>query len=672
LFDQLSLVGQLCYIIVFKVVVEIIMIRLRNINYSIGERKLLKNINLIINPGQKSALLGMNGSGKTTLLKILTGETEADSGDILKPNNFKIGYLPQEVKRSGSGVVLEEVKAGRPDILHVEKKIEMIHRAFNGRDDLIEEKNIKKLGDFETEFVSMDGYGLERKAKKILFGLGFTEKSIEKKISELSGGWQMRVYLAKLLILEPDLLLLDEPTNHLDIRAIEWFEKFLVNFKGSLLVVTHDRFFIDRVTENIFELRNEKVNFYNGGFKFFIEKKRADEELSVKKMKEVLKKKEHLERFINRFRYKATKARQVKSREKEYEKLEDVELISSPEFLKFDIKINKSSYRDVIETQGIYFKYDYDWVLKNIDLKIVKGERIALIGENGSGKSTLAKLISGEIEHQKGKIIIGENTDIGFYAQHQSDVLDPEMTVFESVATYVPETDMTIIRKVLGLFGFSGDDVKKKVGILSGGEKSRVSLSRILMIPNNFLIMDEPTNHLDAISRDALESALKNYEGTLLLISHDRYFLNKIVTRVIELKSGSLTDYVGNYSDFLKKRESEATDRKYSGTKENNVSYSSKKYERRLRALSRQEISRERELLQKKIKELESKINDLELEKNDLDKELLDQSTYNNSEIISKIQKRYSFVTRNLESLFSDWESNQNKIDELLSTVKNR
>ncbi|MEN8221838.1 MAG: ABC-F family ATP-binding cassette domain-containing protein [Acidobacteriota bacterium] len=645
------------------------MLRLRGINYSIGDRDLLKNIDLIINPGQRSALLGVNGSGKTTLLKIISEELEQESGNISKPNEYKIGYLAQELTGAVSGKILESVKSGREDILALESRLDQLRESLDSSDENRNAIKIKQLETVEAEFESMNGYDLERMSKKVLFGLGFSESDLAGNVSELSGGWQMRVNLAKLLISEPDLLLLDEPTNHLDIKAIEWLEKFLSNFKGSVLVVTHDRFFIDRVTSNIFELREKNLVFYNGGYDFFIRKKESDEELQIKRMKELVKKKEHLERFINRFRYKATKARQVKSREKEYEKLEDIELISAPDFLKFDIRISSSSYLDVMSAEKLSFRYSDEWVLKGLNLNITKGERIALIGENGSGKTTLAKLISGELSPVEGSLDLGERTDIGFYAQHQAEVLDPGQTVFESVSSEVPETNQTVIRSVLGLFGFSGDDIYKRIGILSGGEKSRVSLSRILMTPHNFLIMDEPTNHLDSISRDALESALRNYEGTLLLVSHDRYFLDKIVTRVIELREGRLINYDGNYSNYLSSKEEPVIQRNGKDVSTGSLSGVSRKVERKLRALSRQEVSRERKVLTNKIDKLESEINKFEKEKDELDRLLSDHSTYDDSELISSLQKKYSGVRNSLEMLYRDWEQTQNRIEKLLSGI---
>ena len=645
------------------------MLRLRGINYSIGDRDLLRNIDLIINPGQRSALLGVNGTGKTTLLKIINGELEQESGSISKPNEYRIGYLAQELTGAVKGRILESVKSGRADILALEFRLIQLRESLDSSDENKNSIKIKQLETAEAEFESMNGYDLERKSKKVLFGLGFSESDLSRDVAELSGGWQMRVKLAKLLISDPDLLLLDEPTNHLDIKAIEWLEKFLSNFKGSVLVVTHDRFFIDRVTRNIFELSEKSLSFYNGGYDFFVRKKEADEELQIKKMKEMVKKRDHLERFINRFRYKATKARQVKSREKEYEKLEDIELISAPEFLKFDIRVSSSSYLDVMSADNLSFRYSDDWVLKGLNLNVTKGERIALIGENGSGKTTLAKLISGELSPIEGLLDLGERTDIGFYAQHQADVLDPDQTIFESVSSEVPETNQTVIRSVLGLFGFSGDDIYKRIGILSGGEKSRVSLSRILMTPHNFLIMDEPTNHLDSISRDALESALRNYEGTLLLVSHDRYFLDKIVTRVIELREGRLTNYDGNYSDYLSNKEELVINKNGEDVSQRYLAGVSRKEERKLRALSRQEISRERKELSTRIEKIESEINNLEKKKVELDKLLSDHSTYDDSELISKLQKRYSEVSKSLESLYYEWEITQNLIDELLSGI---
>lgn len=315
------------------------------------------------------------------------------------------------------------------------------------------------------------------------------------------------------------------------------------------------------------------------------------------------------------------------------------------------------------------FRYRDEWVLKELDLNITKGERIALIGENGSGKTTLAKLISGELSPVEGSLDLGERTDIGFYAQHQADVLNPEQTVFESVSSEVPETDQTVIRSILGLFGFSGDDIHKRIGILSGGEKSRVSISRILMTPHNFLIMDEPTNHLDSISRDALESALRNYEGTLLLVSHDRYFLDKIVTRVIELREGKLINYDGNYSYYLGNKEEQISQMNSDNLLTDNMSGVSRKEERKLRALSRQEISRERKELRTRIEKFESEINKFEKEKDELDRILSDHSTYNDSVLISDLQKKYSEVIKSLELLYFEWEKTQNMIEELLSGI---
>ena len=645
------------------------MLRLTGINYSIGDRDLLKKVDLIINPGQRSALLGVNGSGKTTLLKIINGEIEYESGTIMKPNEYRIGYLPQELTEKGSGLILDNVKSGREDILALERKLNKIRNSLNAAEPDPVNRRIRRLGDIEAEFEAADGYDLERKSKKILFGLGFGEQDLTRKVAELSGGWQMRVNLARLLISEPDLLLLDEPTNHLDIAAIEWLEKFLANFKGSVLVVTHDRFFIDRVTDSIYELNGKKLDHYSGGYDFYKKKKEADEVIQIKKIKELIKQKEHLERFINRFRYKATKARQVKSREKEYEKLPEVELVSAPEFLRFDISVSTGSFLEVMKARGVTFSYGGNRVLNGIDLNITKGERIALIGENGSGKTTLAKLISGELNPQEGEIIRGERTEIGFYAQHQADVLDPDVTVFDAVVSEVPEANQTVIRTVLGLFGFSGDDILKRIGILSGGEKSRVSLSRILMTPQNFLIMDEPTNHLDSISRDALESALNKYAGSLLLISHDRYFLDKIITRVIELKDGKLYNYDGNYSFYLSRKEELSNSQGKSNSDGTMISGSNRKEERKLRALSRQEISKERKLLSNAIKRLESEISELETEKEGLDERLSDHSTYDNSELVSSLQKRYAAVKGSLESYYREWETVQHRIEDLLSGI---
>lgn len=644
------------------------MVRIKDIHYSIGERELISGIDWIINPGQKSALLGINGSGKTTLLKIITGEIEQDSGEIFKPKNYSIGFLPQEIISFKDIKVIDEVRSGREDILKLEKELnelrEKVSKSGNKKNPEIE-----KLDTLEAKFGSINGYDLDRRVKKILYGLGFSEEDLEKMISELSGGWQMRVYLAKLLVKDPDILLLDEPTNHLDISAIEWLEKFLSGFRGSIIVVSHDRFFVNRVTENIFELDRGELSFFNGGFEFYKEQKKLAEERFIAEMKEVLRKREHLERFINRFRYKNTKAKQVKSRIKDLNKLEDVRLISTPDFLKFDINIGKLSYSNVLEISELSFRYEPSkWVFSGISFNISKGQKIALIGENGSGKSTLLKLISGLLTPVEGEIVHGERTETGYYAQHQSEALDLNSNIIDAVSGTAAESNITNIRKVLGLFGFSGDDVFKRIGVLSGGEKARVSLSRILLSPQNLLIMDEPTNHLDAISRDAMEEALKNYKGSLMLVSHDRYFLDRIVNRIIEIKDGKIYDFPGNYSSYLRNSDlrDESVSEEINGVL---VKKNKRKEERKLRAISRQEVSRERNRLRTVIESLEKQIHLLDMKKTEYEIKMADSGTYENSEIITSLQKEYSAVNRELEKVFPQWEEAQSKMELLIENL---
>ncbi|MEN8152743.1 MAG: ABC-F family ATP-binding cassette domain-containing protein [Acidobacteriota bacterium] len=645
------------------------MVQIKNIHYSIGERELITGINWIINPGQKSALLGINGSGKTTLLKIINGEIEQDSGKILKPNEYSIGYLPQEIINFKDIKVINEVRSGREDILKLEKELNELRDKLSGTGNK-KNSDLEKLDTLETRFNSIEGYDLDRKARKILYGLGFAETDIEKNTTELSGGWQMRVHLAKLLVKEPDLLLLDEPTNHLDIHSIEWLEKFLSGFRGSVIVVSHDRFFVNRVTENIFELERGKINFFNGGFEFYKEQKKLKEEKLIEEMKDVLKKREHLEKFINRFRYKNTKAKQVKSRIKDLNKLEVDRLVSTPDFLKFEIKIGKHSYANVLDVSKISFGYkSSELVFSDISFSISRGQKIALIGENGSGKTTLLKLISGILTPLEGDIFQGERTETGYYGQHQSETLDLNSNIIDVVSNSSEESNITNIRKVLGLFGFSGEDVFKNIGILSGGEKARVSLSRILLSPQNLLIMDEPTNHLDSISRDAMEEALKSYEGSLLLVSHDRYFLDRIVTRVMELKDGKIYDFQGNYSSYLKNKDLKG-DQYSDEVNIGSSAKSNKKDERKLRAISRQEISRERNRLRVIIEKLEKQISFLEEKRNEIEVKMADSDTYENSGTITVLQKEYASVKRELDHIFPQWEEAQLKIELLLKNIE--
>ncbi len=643
--------------------------QIKDLNYSIGERKLLDSVNWAVQPGQRVALIGPNGAGKTTLFRIVTGEIEAYSGIILKPKSFHIAYLPQEEIVVYGDTVLQTVLDGQEEISILEKKIIELHTALDSS-SVEKEKVLDQLGTAEHRFEALGGYRLETEAKTILSGLGFMEKDFTQHLSNLSGGWRMRAYLARLLIQKPDMLLLDEPTNHLDLPALEWLEQYLLLFSGSVVVVSHDRFFIDRLVRGIYELDRGQLVFYSGNYHNFEKQKRQREELLRKKWEELREEKKRQERFIERFRYKNTKASQVQSRIKHLEKMETIEIPPPRRQLDFSIAVETHSYKDVLKITDMFFRYTEEWVLEDLNFHVSRGEKVALVGVNGAGKTTLTKLITGQISPQKGRVDLGKRTQVGYYAQHRISDLNMESTVYDEVLNTAAEKHIPRIREVLGVFLMSGDDVTKKIKVLSGGEKARVSLAKILLSPVNFLIMDEPTNHLDMPSVEALESALYTYKGTLLMISHDRYFLDKLVHRVAEVKGKHLEEYTGNYSYYQEKRniESESqTQAKIAAPQQ--ISGRKTKDQKRAEAKARQAVSERRNRLQIEVDSLELKINNLEEKKIEMEQRLSKPETYKDSSSSVTLQKDYVSVKKELEKSFENWESFKLELEDLLDQL---
>jgi len=643
------------------------MLQIRNLNYSIGDRALLNGVNWLIRPAKRAALIGPNGAGKTTLLRILNGELQFESGEIIKPREYVIGYLPQEEIAVGQGTILQVALQGRNEIIELENRIFNIRQKLelnnSNHDDLL-----RQLGELEHRYESLDGYRLESSVKSILSGLGFAETDFQRPLSDFSGGWRMRVYLTRLLIKQPDLLLLDEPTNHLDLPSLEWLEQYLLGFPGSIVIVSHDRYFIDRLGDEIFELDRGRLEHYAGKYSFYEQKKQEKIEALQKKLEETRAERERQQRFINRFRYKATKATQVQSRVKQLEKLEEVELPPPPRKIYFNISVEQHSYKDVLTIRDMAFRYTDEWVLRDINLNLYRGDKVAMVGVNGAGKTTLTRLVVGQLSPQQGDIHTGKRTVIGYYAQHQVETLDLDATVIDEVTSTVATGLVPKVRDVLGIFQLSGDDVFKKIGVLSGGEKARVSLAKILLSPVNFLIMDEPTNHLDIASKEALEKALAHYDGTLILISHDRYFLDKLVTRVIELKEGHIREYEGNYTDYLARREL-LTETEQRENRDKTVSKRSKEA-KRFQAEARQAVSKTRNRLQIEIKILESRIEELEKRIPELESVMADPETYKNGERAAEIQKEYSSSKKELSLSMERWEAANTELNDLISGLK--
>jgi len=651
------------------------MLQIRNLHYSIGDRKLLDGIDWVIQPGKRSALIGPNGAGKTTLLRILMNEIEPADGTVTHPREYRIGCLPQEEIHLAGQTVLQTVLDGQEEIIRLEKHISRLHEALDAPDAAAHrDKLLEQLGQLEHRYDALEGYHLESHAKSILSGLGFSQTDFSRPLSEFSGGWRMRVYLALLLVRKPDLLLLDEPTNHLDIPSLEWLEQFLVNFKGSIIIVSHDRFFIDRLAQEIAELDRGQLVHYAGNYHFYEKEKEQRDALLLKKWKEQQVERERQERFINRFRYKNTKAAQVQSRIKQLEKMEIIDLPPPPQRIDFDLRVEVASYKDVLTIENMSFKYDVQWVLKDITLNLSRGDRVCLIGANGAGKTTLTRLISGQLAPGRGSLKLGERTAIGYYAQHQVDALTMEATVYEEVASTIADCHVPRIRDVLGVFQFRGEDVFKKIKVLSGGEKARVSLAKILLSPVNFLIMDEPTNHLDKISKEALEHALSKYNGTMLLISHDRYFLDKLVSRVVDLADGRITEYDGNYSYYLEKRgrsKMNVTAPTAAAQPHTAAPGSRKtKEQKRLEAEARQAVSKDLNRLKKEVATLEDRIAGLEAAKDRLEARMSRPETYDDSQLAVALQKEYAGVNKDLSVFTGKWETAQGELDRLAEDLK--
>ncbi len=610
------------------------------------------------------ALIGPNGAGKTTILRMIHGDLKPDQGEITKPKFTKIGYLPQEEVVIDKGSLLEVVLESQENIVTLERQIKSLQHDLEKNHD---PSFLEKLGRLEHEYQALGGYDLEHQAKKILSGLGFKDSDFDRPIKEFSGGWRMRSYLASLLLQNPDVLLMDEPTNHLDIPSLEWLEAYLQKFSGSVIIVSHDRFFIDRLVTEIYELDRGKLTHYSGNYHQYEKQKEERLELLKKQWKSQQDYLKQQQQFIDRFRYKATKAAQVQSRIKQVEKVDMITLPSERQTWSFTLKVDKPSYKDVLQMKSMSFKYDREWIFEDVSFNLYRGDHLALVGPNGIGKTTFTKLIHQDLVPQEGSVKVGTNVETGYYSQHQIDALDMEKTVWEEVESSTAISATQQIRDMLGIFQFSGDDVHKRISVLSGGEKARVSLTKILLSPANFLIMDEPTNHLDMISKEALEHALQSYSGTLLLISHDRYFLTKLVRRVIEIRNHRLRVYEGNYSDYLRKRQQEeALQVKSEKDTDQNTQGRKSREQKRIEAEQRNALNQKKRPAEKNVKQCEETIAELEDQQEALEKELADPKTYENSQHMMKLQTDYAENKSKLDSLYPKWEKAQAELESII------
>lgn len=536
------------------------MIQLSNAGKRFGHKLLFENFNWLITPRERAGIVGANGTGKSTLLKILGGMESLDYGDRHVAKGLTTGYLPQDgLKLSGRTVFAEcmSVFAGLRDM---ERELEQLSSRMGEIDPASAEYAAvaDRFSRLDSEFRTRDGYALEAQVGTVLNGLGFPKDDWHRLTEEFSGGWQMRIALAKLLLERPSLLLLDEPTNHLDLEARNWLEEYLKNYPNALILISHDRYFLDVTVDRIVEIWNKGAHFYSGNYeKYLVQKaeRKAQLEAAQRNQQERI---DQLESFINRFRSQATKAKQVQSRIKELEKIERIEIPPEEQTIHFSFPQPKGSGRVVAEFSGVDKSYGAKEVLRNVNFIIERGDRIALVGHNGAGKSTLIKLLSGTEPLTAGEYRLGHNVEIDYFAQDQYKQLNTDNTLLEDIGEAGKNKTNTELRSLLGCFLFSEDDVFKRIGVLSGGERNRYALAKMLLSPSNFLLLDEPTNHLDMRAKDVLLNALAEFSGTVVFVSHDRYFIDKLATRVFEIGGGNVEIYPGNYEDYLWRKSGQA------------------------------------------------------------------------------------------------------------------
>jgi ATP-binding cassette subfamily F protein 3 len=536
------------------------MIQLSNAGKRFGPKVLFQELDWLITPHDRVGLVGANGTGKTTLLKVLAGTESLDYGAITQQRGIQCGYLPQDgLSLSGRTVFAECLSVFEHVHQMQREQEELAHRMAEVDHSSAEYTQIaERFHRIQAEIQARDGYTIEAEVGTVLNGLGFSKDDWQRRTEEFSGGWQMRIALAKLLLQKPNLLLLDEPTNHLDLETRNWLEQYLVNYPHAYVLISHDRYFLDVTVKKTAEIWNKQVFFYSGNYEKYLAQKaerRAQLEAAYSNQKEKI---DQLQAFINRFRYQATKAKQVQSRIKELERMEKIEIPPEEKAIHFSFPQPRASGRMVAEAKDVAKSYGPKNVFSNVNFVIERGDRIALVGVNGAGKSTLIKLLAGSEQPTAGELRLGHNADVDYFAQDQYKALDPNARMLDDLFEAAPRSTQTELRNLLGCFLFSEDDVFKTIAVLSGGERNRYALARMLLHPSNFLLLDEPTNHLDLRAKDVLLDSLQKFTGTVVFVSHDRYFIDKLATRVFEIGEGRVEVFPGNYEDYLWRKEGKA------------------------------------------------------------------------------------------------------------------
>lgn len=664
------------------------MISINNLGVEFSARPLFTDISFVINKTDKIALVGKNGAGKSTLLKILAGLQSPTSGSVSQPNDITIGYLPQQMKLADSTTLIDETKKAFSDLLELRNEIDRINESLASRTDYesAEYARLIERLEFLNERIAIENAdSMEGEIEKALLGLGFAKEDFGRPTSEFSGGWRMRVELAKILLRRPDVLLLDEPTNHLDIESIQWLEQFMQTKAKAVVLVSHDRAFLDNVTQRTIEISCGKAYDYKVSYTAFTELRKERVEQQMRAYENQQKQIADITDFIERFRYKATKAVQVQSRIKQLEKIVPIEVDevdTSRLRLRFPPAFRSGDFPLILEDVGK--AYGDHQVFDHAEFAIRRGEKVAFVGKNGEGKSTLVKCIMGEIPYT-GKLKIGHNVKIGYFAQNQAQMLDENLTVFETIDNVATGDIRTKIRDILGAFMFGGEASDKKVKVLSGGEKTRLAMIKLLLEPVNFLILDEPTNHLDIKTKDILKDAIRDFDGTVIIVSHDRYFLDGLVEKVYEFGGGRVKENIGGIYDFLRKKNiskldelelskspsakdsaKQPADEIKKETSENaDTANSAKPAGRHLSYAEQKERARMLAKAEKNVKTAESRIETLETRQKEIEEKL------SSGDSSAEILEEYASIGKELENAMSVWELAQMELEELNQRFQN-
>lgn len=636
------------------------MISISNLSIQFGGAYLFEDVSFLINQKDHIGLVGKNGAGKSTLLKILADEYSIQAGSIAKPNGITIGYLPQEMKHNSGNTVFKETELAYTELKQLEKKLEEYNKEITERTDYESESYhdlINKLTEATEKFNHLGGYSIAGNIERVLFGLGFERKDMDRLTDEFSGGWRMRIELAKLLLQMPDLLLLDEPTNHLDIESIQWLEDFLVNYQGAVVLVSHDKAFLDAITHRTIEISLGHIYDYKANYSKYVELRTQRREQQMSEQKNQQKYIDQTQQLIDKYRYKATKAAFAQSLIKKLDKIDIIEVDEEDNAaLRFTFPPSSPCGKIILEVANLGKSYDTKEILRDISFITEKQERIAFVGKNGEGKSTLSKIIAG-VEPHTGNLKTGHNVNIGYYAQNQAEELDPELTVFETIDNIAVGEIRKKVRNLLGSFLFSGDTVDKRVKVLSGGEKARLAMCKLMLHPYNVLVLDEPTNHLDMRSKDILKQALLKYDGTLIVVSHDRDFLMGLTTKVFEFKNKTIREYIGDLGEFLQQRKITSLTELETKPKNNSTETTEKVSETKLSYEQKKEQDRELKKIQNQVKKCESEIARLEAEIAKMDETLLDPAKYKDAMNDKNFFSVYDNLKKQLQLEMDNWEA---------------